>query len=104
MGSRGSRTGSTATRAWPRSCSGICSESFPRSGAGGREVLTHGAPTCNASQMRFEADLEAARARIADAVVRTPVWRSDALEEALGCSVWLMCERDEPSGSAELRG
>ena len=34
------------------------------------------APTCNASHMRFEADLEAARARIADAVVRTPVWRS----------------------------
>ena len=35
--------------------------------------------------MRFEADLEAARARIADGVLRTPVWRSDALDEALGC-------------------
>ena len=31
------------------------------------------AVTCNAARMRFEADLEAARARIADAVVRTPV-------------------------------
>ena len=54
--------------------------------------------------MRFEADLEAARARIADAVVRTPVWRSDALDEALGCSVWLKCEPLQRTGSFKLRG
>ena len=54
--------------------------------------------------MRFEADLEAARARIADAVVRTPVWRSDALDEALGCAVWLKCEPLQRTGSFKLRG
>ena len=54
--------------------------------------------------MRFEADLEAARARIADAVVRTPVWRSDALDEALGCSLWLKCEPLQRTGSFKLRG
>jgi threonine dehydratase len=54
--------------------------------------------------MLFEADLEAARARIADAVVRTPVWRSDELDEALGCSVWLKCEPLQRTGSFKLRG
>jgi threonine dehydratase len=54
--------------------------------------------------MRFEADLEAAQARIADAVVRTPVWRSDALDEALGCAVWLKCEPLQRTGSFKLRG
>ena len=54
--------------------------------------------------MRFEADLEAARARIADAVLRTPVWRSDALDEALGCAVWLKCEPLQRTGSFKLRG
>ena len=62
------------------------------------------ASTCNASHMRFEADLEAARARIADAVVRTPVWRSDELDEALGCAVWLKCEPLQRTGSFKLRG
>jgi threonine dehydratase len=54
--------------------------------------------------MVFEADLEAARARIADAVLRTPVWRSDELDEALGCSVWLKCEPLQRTGSFKLRG
>ncbi len=54
--------------------------------------------------MVLEADLEAARARIADAVVRTPVWRSDELDEALGCSVWLKCEPLQRTGSFKLRG
>jgi threo-3-hydroxy-L-aspartate ammonia-lyase len=54
--------------------------------------------------MRIEADLEAARARIADAVVHTPVWHSDALDEALGCSVWLKCEPLQRTGSFKLRG
>ena len=54
--------------------------------------------------MRFEADLEAARARIAGSVVRTPVWRSDALDEALGCAVWLKCEPLQRTGSFKLRG
>jgi threo-3-hydroxy-L-aspartate ammonia-lyase len=54
--------------------------------------------------MQFEADLEAARERIADAVVRTPVWRSDALDEALGCAVWLKCEPLQRTGSFKLRG
>ena len=54
--------------------------------------------------MRFEADLDAARARIAGAVVRTPVWRSDELDEALGCSVWLKCEPLQRTGSFKLRG
>jgi threonine dehydratase len=54
--------------------------------------------------MLFEADLEVARARIADAVVQTPVWRSDALDEALGCAVWLKCEPLQRTGSFKLRG
>ena len=61
-------------------------------------------PTCNAASMQFEADLEAARARIADAVVRTPVWRSDELDAALGCEVWLKCESLQRTGSFKLRG
>jgi len=60
--------------------------------------------TCNAARMQFEADLEAARARIADGVVRTPVWRSDELDEALGCAVWLKCEPLQRTGSFKLRG
>jgi threonine dehydratase len=54
--------------------------------------------------MQFEADLEAARARIAGAVVRTPVWRSDELDDALGRSVWLKCEPLQRTGSFKLRG
>jgi threonine dehydratase len=54
--------------------------------------------------MQFEADLEAARARIADAVVRTPVWRSDELDAALGRQVWLKCECLQRTGSFKLRG
>jgi threo-3-hydroxy-L-aspartate ammonia-lyase len=54
--------------------------------------------------MVLEADLEAARARIGDAVVRTPVWRSDELDAALGCSVWLKCEPLQRTGSFKLRG
>ncbi len=54
--------------------------------------------------MQFEADLEAARARIADGVVRTPVWRSDELDAALGCQVWLKCEPLQRTGSFKLRG
>ena len=54
--------------------------------------------------MHFEADLEAAQDRIADAVVRTPVWRNEALDEALGCAVWLKCEPLQRTGSFKLRG
>jgi threonine dehydratase len=54
--------------------------------------------------MQFEADLEAAQDRIADAVVRTPVWRNEALDEALGCAVWLKCEPLQRTGSFKLRG
>ena len=60
--------------------------------------------TCNAARMHFEADLEAARARIGDGVVRTPVWRSDELDAALGCQVWLKCEPLQRTGSFKLRG
>jgi threonine dehydratase len=54
--------------------------------------------------MVFEADVEAARERIADAVVRTPVWRSDELDDALGCAVFLKCEPLQRTGSFKLRG
>jgi threo-3-hydroxy-L-aspartate ammonia-lyase len=54
--------------------------------------------------MVFEADLEAARARIAGGVLRTPVWHSEELDEALGCSVWLKCEPLQRTGSFKLRG
>ena len=54
--------------------------------------------------MRFEADLDAARARIADGIVRTPVWQSAALDAALGCSVFLKCEPLQITGSFKLRG
>ena len=83
--SRACPTASTATRASPRSCRSTCR-------------------TCNACRMRFEADLEAARARIADAVVRTPVWRSDELDAALGAELFLKCEPLQRTGSFKLRG
>jgi threo-3-hydroxy-L-aspartate ammonia-lyase len=54
--------------------------------------------------MLFEADLEAARTRIADAVVRTPVWRSDELDAELGCALFLKCEPLQRTGSFKLRG
>ncbi|MDX6538708.1 MAG: threo-3-hydroxy-L-aspartate ammonia-lyase [Gaiellales bacterium] len=54
--------------------------------------------------MQFEADLEAARGRIADGVVRTPVWHSDELDAALGRQVWLKCEPLQRTGSFKLRG
>jgi threonine dehydratase len=54
--------------------------------------------------MQFEADLEAAQARIAGGVVRTPVWRNDELDAALGCQVWLKCEPLQGTGSFKLRG
>jgi threonine dehydratase len=54
--------------------------------------------------MLFEADLEAAQARIADAVVRTPVWRSDELDAELGRSLFLKCEPLQRTGSFKLRG
>ena len=36
--------------------------------------------------------------------MRTPVWRSDELDAALGCSVWLKCEPLQRTGSFKLRG
>jgi threonine dehydratase len=54
--------------------------------------------------MQFDADLEAARARIADAVVRTPVMRSDELDAALGAELFLKCEPLQRTGSFKLRG
>ncbi|MDX6537184.1 MAG: threo-3-hydroxy-L-aspartate ammonia-lyase [Gaiellales bacterium] len=54
--------------------------------------------------MQFDADLEAARARIADAVVRTPVMRSDELDAARGAELFLKCEPLQRTGSFKLRG
>ena len=36
--------------------------------------------------------------------MRTPVWRSDELDAALGCAVWLKCEPLQRTGSFKLRG
>ena len=77
---------------------------YPRVAAFLQQHLLPRRVTCNAFRMVLEADLEAARARIADAVVRTPVWRSDELDEALGCAVWLKCEPLQRTGSFKLRG
>ena len=49
-------------------------------------------------------DLTLAHDRIADAVVRTPVWRSPQLDAALGREVHLKCELFQPTGAFKLRG
>lgn len=50
------------------------------------------------------ADVEAAAARIAGKVVRTPVLRSDAVSRALGAQVTLKLENLHPIGSFKERG
>jgi threonine dehydratase len=50
------------------------------------------------------ADIEAAAARLAGRVWRTPVERSAALSERTGADVWLKCECFQATGSFKLRG
>jgi threonine dehydratase len=49
-----------------------------------------------------DADVEAARANIAGAVQRTPLWRLDA-ETPAGTTIWLKLENLQPLGSFKLR-
>ena len=50
------------------------------------------------------ADIEAAAARLAGVVVRTPLVRSDALDEAAGGPVWVKAECLQRTGSFKMRG
>ena len=49
-------------------------------------------------------DVQAARERIAPYIVRTPLLRVPALDEALGCQVYLKHEGFQPMGAFKLRG
>ena len=49
-------------------------------------------------------DVQQAQARIAPYVVRTPLLRIPALDEALGCQVYLKFEGFQPIGAFKLRG
>ena len=49
-------------------------------------------------------DLERAHERIADTIVRTPVWRSPQLDAACGRELHLKCELFQPTGAFKLRG
>lgn len=49
-------------------------------------------------------DVQAARERIAPYLVRTPLLRVPALDEALGCQVYLKHEGFQPMGAFKLRG
>jgi threonine dehydratase len=50
------------------------------------------------------ADIQAARARIADRVHRTPLWASQALSMRLGCPVSVKAENLQKTGSFKPRG
>ena len=49
-------------------------------------------------------DVQAARARIAPHIVRTPLLRVPALDEALGCQVYLKHEGFQAIGAFKIRG
>ncbi|MET0183039.1 MAG: threonine/serine dehydratase [Caulobacterales bacterium] len=49
-------------------------------------------------------DVLAAATRIADIVTRTPLLRSDALDEATGARVWVKAENLQGGGAFKLRG
>ena len=50
------------------------------------------------------ADLEAARARIAAAVLATPLWLNDPLSRELAVPIHFKLENLQPTGSFKLRG
>jgi len=50
------------------------------------------------------ADLQAARARLAPAIVPTPLWVNDQLSRELGASIYLKLESLQRTGSFKLRG
>lgn len=50
------------------------------------------------------ADVEAAGARLAGVIIRTPVLRSDALDERAGCEVFVKAEALQRGGAFKLRG
>jgi threonine dehydratase len=49
-------------------------------------------------------EIEAARQRIAEGIVRTPCLEAPALSEQLGATVWLKCESLQRTGSFKTRG
>ena len=49
-------------------------------------------------------DVQAAQTRIAPHIVRTPLLRIPALDEALGCQVYLKFEGFQPIGAFKIRG
>jgi threonine dehydratase len=49
-------------------------------------------------------DLAAARARIGEAVLHTPLWRNDPLSHELGAGIWFKLENLQRTGSFKLRG
>lgn len=60
--------------------------------------------THTASRCPSYADLLEARGRIAAHLRRTPVVRTPALDEALGCEAYLKCESLTPIGAFKVRG
>jgi threonine dehydratase len=50
------------------------------------------------------ADVEDAARRLAGLAVRTPLLRSDALDQACGGSVWIKAETLQRTGSFKFRG
>lgn len=49
-------------------------------------------------------DVQQARERIAPYIVRTPLLRIPALDQALGCQVYLKFEGFQPIGAFKIRG
>ncbi|MEM1412976.1 MAG: pyridoxal-phosphate dependent enzyme [Pseudomonadota bacterium] len=49
-------------------------------------------------------DILAARERVRNRVLKTPVLNSPRLDEWLGCRASLKCEQDQPTGAFKLRG
>ncbi|HRD93201.1 MAG TPA: pyridoxal-phosphate dependent enzyme, partial [Accumulibacter sp.] len=65
--------------------------------------MSTGQPAVGAIPLTL-ADLEAARARIAPAVLATPLWLNDPLSRELAVPIHFKLENLQPTGSFKLRG
>ncbi len=77
----------------------------PDAGTGGpNPTRDHSVIAMNTVSLPDFEDLQKARERVRDGVVRTPVERHAALDEALGCELHLKCDQRQPMGAFKLRG